>query len=154
TNFGTTEHIANQLNAFKVIHDLTAAKGLMIHQLPAQGCFNHGLFNYNFKFFWMLARSNGYHFVYAGYDQGKPYPLPDNIGDFVRSVRGMLLTADPPYMTSDSAITVILQKTLDMEFVPPLDVPTDAHTDIEVLRQRYWSVFEHGVVARMAEAAR
>jgi len=24
TNFGTTEHIANQLNAFKIIHDLTA----------------------------------------------------------------------------------------------------------------------------------
>src|SRR5262245_4179693 len=48
TNFGTTEHVANQLNAFKVVHDLTAPGGLMVHQLPAQGFFNHGLVNYNF----------------------------------------------------------------------------------------------------------
>src|SRR5205085_2282669 len=63
TNFGTTEHIANQLNAFKVIHELTAPGGVMIHHLPAQGMFNHGLVNYNPKFFWMLARSNGYKFL-------------------------------------------------------------------------------------------
>src|SRR4051812_623146 len=60
TNFGTTEHVANQINAFKIIHDLTAPGGLMIHEVPAQGMLNHGLINYNFKFFWMLARSNGY----------------------------------------------------------------------------------------------
>src|SRR5580692_573975 len=60
TNFGTTEHIANQLNAFRVIHDLTAPGGIMIHVVPAQGMFNHGLINYNLKFFWMLSRSNGY----------------------------------------------------------------------------------------------
>src|SRR5262245_15158185 len=45
TNFGTTEHVANQLNAFEVIHDLTALNGLMMHSLPAQGFFNHGLVN-------------------------------------------------------------------------------------------------------------
>ena len=65
TNFGTTEHVANQLNAFKVIHDLTAVNGVMVHNLPAQGMLNHGLVNYNFKFFWMLARSNGYKWLYA-----------------------------------------------------------------------------------------
>src|SRR5262249_30444591 len=36
SNFGTTEHVANQLNAFKIIHDLTAPGGLMFHVLPAQ----------------------------------------------------------------------------------------------------------------------
>ena len=60
TNYGTTEHVANQLNAFKIIHDLTAVGGLMVHSVPAQGMFCHGLVNYNPKFFWMLARSNGY----------------------------------------------------------------------------------------------
>ena len=29
TNFGTTEHVANQLNAFKIIHELCAPGGLM-----------------------------------------------------------------------------------------------------------------------------
>ena len=47
TNFGTTEHVANQLNAFKIIHDLTAVGGVMMHHLPAQGMINHGLVNYN-----------------------------------------------------------------------------------------------------------
>ena len=51
TNFGTTEHVANQLNAFKVIHELTAIGGVMWHHLPAQGMLNHGLVNYNPKFF-------------------------------------------------------------------------------------------------------
>ena len=36
TNFGTTEHVANQLNAFKLVHDLTAIGGIMVHHLPAQ----------------------------------------------------------------------------------------------------------------------
>jgi hypothetical protein len=43
TNFGTTEHVANQLNAFKIIDELTALNGVMVHELPAQGWFNHGL---------------------------------------------------------------------------------------------------------------
>src|ERR1700749_4780572 len=36
TNLGTTEHVANQLNAFKVIHDLTRVGGVMFHDVPAQ----------------------------------------------------------------------------------------------------------------------
>ena len=60
TNFGTTEHVANQLQSFKIIHDLAAAGALMLHVLPAGGMPNHGLFSYNPKFFWMLGRSNGF----------------------------------------------------------------------------------------------
>ena len=84
TNFGTTEHIANQLNAFKVIHDLTAVGGVMIHNLPAQGMLNHGLINYNPKFFWMLARSNHYHWVFIDYASSNfPQGVPKDIVDHV-----------------------------------------------------------------------
>jgi hypothetical protein len=34
TNFGTTKHVANQLNAFKIVHYLAAHHGIMIHELP------------------------------------------------------------------------------------------------------------------------
>ena len=61
TNFGTTEHVANQMQAMKVIHDLTAPGGLMIHTVPALGYMNHGMVNYNPKFFWALSRSCHYH---------------------------------------------------------------------------------------------
>ena len=60
TNLGTTEHIANQVNALKAIHDLTKVGWFILHNLPAQGYLHHGLINYNTKFFWMLARTTGY----------------------------------------------------------------------------------------------
>ena len=80
TNFGTTEHVINQLNAFKIIHDFTARTGVMIHYVPAQGYFNHGLVNYNPKFFWLLMRSNNYKLVYQNVSLSTArYELPENI---------------------------------------------------------------------------
>ena len=82
TNFGTTEHVANQLNAMKIIHDLTAVGGVMIHNVPLQGFMNHGLVNYNMKFFWMLARSNGYEWVLVNFmGEQSADELPANIRD-------------------------------------------------------------------------
>lgn len=142
TNFGTTEHVANQLNAFKIIHDLTALDGLMIHQLPAQGFFNHGLVNYNFKFFWMLARSNAYRFISARYSQGAPYQFPENIVDWLASFEPETRRSLSTQTGADAGISVIMQKTLDIPFVPPLDVQTGTSTDIETLKRRYWTVFD------------
>ena len=60
TNHGTTEHILNQLNCFKVIHDLTRPGGLMMHGLPFTVHLEHGFFNYQPNFFTALARYNSY----------------------------------------------------------------------------------------------
>jgi len=145
TNYGTTEHVANQLNAFKVIHDLTALNGVMIHTLPAQGMQNHGLINYNPKFFWMLSRSNGYQWLHEGYNGfgvGEPaYPLPQNIVE-----RATLFSphAKPNLETmrvADGSIRIALQKKFDLPFVAPLDVPTGVATDNPALARRYWTVF-------------
>jgi hypothetical protein len=149
TNLGTTEHVANQLNAFKIIHDLTAINGIMIHQLPAQGMFNHGLVNYNFKFFWMLARSNDYQFIYSNYHQGSPYELPSNIVDFIASLNSNLRPSHLYYTGADSSITVVMKKTLNIPFVPPLDVATGTTTNFETLRQRYWTVFNPDELRRV-----
>src|SRR5207244_461624 len=62
-NAGTTEHVANQDNAFRVMHDLTASRGLMMHTVPGGGQMTHGLFVYTPKFFWHLCRENGYEIV-------------------------------------------------------------------------------------------
>ena len=153
TNFGTTEHIVNQLNAFKVIHELTAPGGIMLHTVPAQGYANHGLVNYNFKFFWMLARSNGYKFLDASLHGAHiGYPLPGDIADFLT-----LHDPDPEgadrariLPVPDAAIQVAMQKSFDIPFVPPLDVATGATTDLEALRRRYWTVFEPDAFAALA----
>jgi hypothetical protein len=151
TNFGTTEHVANQLNAFKIIHDLTAPGGVMIHELPAQGSFNHGLINYNFKFFWMLARSNDYKFFYARYDEGEAYEFPKNILEFIGSVDGVIDPATFAHPVADCGIAVVLQKGRAIPFVPPLDVDTGTQTDNEALRRRYWTVFDPDALKRMAD---
>jgi hypothetical protein len=59
-NAGTTEHVANQGNAFAAIHDLVRAGGLMVHQLPVCGSLSHGFFGYQPKFFHRLAKANDY----------------------------------------------------------------------------------------------
>jgi hypothetical protein len=59
TNYGSTEHIANQLNAFKAIHDLAAPGAVMVHHVPT-ALPNHGLFAYTQRFFWQLGRANEY----------------------------------------------------------------------------------------------
>lgn len=60
TNHGTTEHVMNQYNAFKLIHDLTAEGGLMLHAVPFTVHLEHGFFNYQPNFFEALARYNSY----------------------------------------------------------------------------------------------
>jgi hypothetical protein len=140
TNFGTTEHAANQINAFKVIHDLTATNGVMIHEVPAQGFMTHGLVNYNLKFFWALARSNNYQVLHMDLSLGgAEYPLPadilDGIGQY-GNVKGR-----PPYKTSDVGILSILRKVHDIPFVGPLDIPAGTKAPNHALEQRYWTVF-------------
>jgi hypothetical protein len=94
-NTGTTEHIANQAQAFRIIHDLTRIGGVMFHEVPA-GSWNHGLINYTPKFFLMLHKLNDYEQVY------------------------MRERTD-----GDMFIRVALRKRLNREFATPLDVPPE-----------------------------
>jgi SAM-dependent methyltransferase len=59
-NFGTTEHVFGQYNAFKVIHDALKPGGYAFHQVPTTGWFNHGYFKYHPRVFAELASANGY----------------------------------------------------------------------------------------------
>lgn len=59
-NFGTTEHLVNQYNAFNVMHDAARAGAYLFHQVPSTGYLNHGYFCYNALFFKELAEANDY----------------------------------------------------------------------------------------------
>jgi hypothetical protein len=143
TNFGTTEHVANQLNAFKIIHDLTTLGGIMIHHLPTQGMLNHGLVNYNPKFFWMLARSNGYKFIDMNVlGSTSYYELPQNIVDIISPFHPDIPIRRSAYRSADMMLVTVMQKVFDTPYVAPIDVHTGARTDNKALEQRYWSVFK------------
>lgn len=60
TNFGTAEHVFNQYQFFKTVHEATRPRGLMIHSLPNQGGYDHGFYNYHPTFLFDLAAANGY----------------------------------------------------------------------------------------------
>lgn len=148
TNLGTTEHICNQLNAFKAIHDLAAPGGVMVHHLPAGGALNHGLFNYNPKFFWHLARSNDYTWLYATYYGGpENMAIPDNIRDFTGQYEAESARKLQARRVDDYGMQIAFKKRADIEFVPPIDVDTGTKTDNAVLRDRYWTVFQPDLLA-------
>lgn len=66
-NCGTTEHIFNQYQAYRTIHEHTAVGGVMIHWQPAYGLshVNHGMFLPQPGMFFDLADANDYEVAYA-----------------------------------------------------------------------------------------
>ena len=62
-NFGTTEHILNQYNCFKVIHDATKLGGYIHHSLPGTGYGDHGYITYTCRCFFDIAGYNEYEIV-------------------------------------------------------------------------------------------
>src|ERR1700730_13636830 len=161
TNFGTTEHVANQLQSFMIVHDLATPGGLMLHVLPASGGLNHGLVSYNPKFFWMLGRSNGYKIAFMTLGQSeRDSGLPQNLLEFLALYEPNAADDFAAFTMPVTSIVVALQKVFDAPFVAPLDVPTGTTTEHATLRERYWSVFqpdtsfqarERDLLARIAE---
>jgi hypothetical protein len=140
TNFGTTEHVANQANAFKIVHDLTAPGGVMMHTLPAQGAFNHGLINYNPKFFWALARANDYRWLYFDFtSDAVAHPMPDNLVEAVRPFRPAIEQTAAAYRVADCSLWVALQKRDDAPFAAPSDGPATEAQSAPTALGRAWS---------------
>jgi SAM-dependent methyltransferase len=125
-NTGTTEHVANQDHAFRVIHDLVRKGGVMLHELPAMGMPTHGLLTYTMKFFWHLCRENAYQVLRLEMLPGGIAPLPDNIVATNRQY-GRLQAAHPfeSEPIRDRYIAASLRKVTGAAYVTPLDVPAD-----------------------------
>jgi hypothetical protein len=124
TNFGTTEHVANQLNAFKIVHDLTAPGGIMMHTLPAQGGFEHGLFNYTPKFFISLGGNNVYRWLFFDFvPDPAAHPIPDYLVEVIKPFRPSITEAAATYRATECSFWAVFQKQHDAKFVPPTDAP-------------------------------
>jgi hypothetical protein len=119
-NMGTTEHVANQIQAFKVIHDITAVGGLMYHNLPFQGYQTHGLVNYTPKFFWMLCRSNEYEFLDFSIQASKnTESIHPDILLSIEQTKNKWENFN--FKTTTSGMRVLLRKKNSNGFVPPFD---------------------------------
>jgi hypothetical protein len=68
-NFGTSEHILNQMNTFAAVHAATKSGGLMMHSVPSIGFVDHGYFCYTSRFFFDMAGYNEYELVDMWFEQ-------------------------------------------------------------------------------------
>jgi hypothetical protein len=138
TNHGTTEHIGDQMNAFRAIHDYAKLGALMVHYVPFGGFFNHGLYNYHPLFFVFLAHTNEYEIV-------KLRLLPPHLPHSIPEVEGLSGAAEWAGMRIDSGIIIcILRKTRDAAFrkVTDFDATRMGHRPLpspwrEIVADRY-----------------
>ena len=135
-NFGTTEHILDQYNSFKIIHEATKVGGFMYHQLPSSGFVDHGYFVYTGRFFFDLAGFNGYEIVGCWFDG------PSGEGDVLESIRsyqayfpalrntlqvndrGCIAAALEAARIPNTSINVIFKKVNAKSFLDPLETST------------------------------
>jgi len=120
TNFGTSEHIANQLNVFRVAHDLLSVGGVAIHNVPFAGMLNHGLFNYQPKFFFSLIVNNRYklrHLEYTGPNLHSVFGAGNTVfdGDYIPWPSW---SATPLHT---GMMTLVIERRYPDGFVPPVD---------------------------------
>ena len=123
TNFGTTEHVFDQVKCFRAIHDLTKIGGIMFHVLPLN--IQHGLISYTTRFADLLVSANEYEIIEINYNQEQnlcPVPLNIVLCDY-RYREGPKVKPDSMYQYY--AVSIICRKISDKPFQLPLDVAED-----------------------------
>jgi hypothetical protein len=114
TNHGTSEHILNQWNVFKTMHDAAVEGALLFHCVPFCGMFEHGIINYNAKFWWALAEANAYRIVKMWtWIDGEPEPVPESFLGQIDSIA--------PLRASSATISVLFQKMKSLPFAGLID---------------------------------
>jgi hypothetical protein len=122
-NAGTTEHVVNHDNAFRVMHDLVKVGGFMIHEVPVAGFPTHGLFVYTTKFFWHLCRENGYEVMRLEMVPVGQSAMPQDVIDSNRRWGRLPPSGFETELIRDWLILASLRKLTDRQFVTPLDLP-------------------------------
>jgi hypothetical protein len=121
TNVGTTEHVANQFNAFRVIHDLLTVGGVALHQVPFTGHLNHCLVNYHPKFFISLILNNRYRLRYLNFN-GPVFHR--NFGGSKHIFDGDCLPEPGAWASTplpSGTVDLLIEKRFDEPFIPPID---------------------------------
>jgi hypothetical protein len=118
-NAGTTEHVSNQGNAFRVIHDLARTGGVMYHELPAGGTIDHGFIAYQPKFFLRMAQQNEYEWLRFNLFAGKPVPIPADLHELHRRYGGSGDLKD--HAIVEMSLCVAFRKRYRYPFSSPVD---------------------------------
>lgn len=148
-NYGTTEHLLNQYNAFKVIHESTKVGGYIVHQLPYVGFSNHGYFTYTPRCMFDLARYNRYELVGFWLDgPGAQNDLLAGIRDYQRYFPALSATLADRHATGigkliadlalpDIGFTVVFRKVRNAPYAAALERSTSVGSVPDSVTSRY-----------------
>ncbi len=114
-NNGTAEHVFNIGQAFKTIHEQTAFGGLMIHEGPFTGWYNHGFYNLQPTLFYDLAKANSYGIVAYFCCLHTPARILQVTGP-----QDLLNLAERNEIPDNAVHIIMLRKNLDAPFVYPM----------------------------------
>ncbi len=138
TNHGTSEHLLNQYNLFKAMHDFAKPSGVMVHAVPFMVYLDHGFFNYQPNLFEALARYNSYEVLglWIGPDS--------NLASFIPWDPGLLeyLAIHP---RTNHLLVAALRKTYDKPFCVPFQEVYEASVPDELI-SRYSLVVDGEVM--------
>jgi len=132
TNHGTSEHVFNQYNLFKMMHDLTQEGGLMLHAVPFLSYVDHGYFNYQPNLFIDLARANGYELLGIWINAD---PMLAHLIPWERGIEARL-----QIRSNDVLILVLYRKAADVAFAVPLQSPYGDTMPTDVMRRYHYVV--------------
>jgi hypothetical protein len=131
-NFGTTEHILNQLNCFELMHDAVALNGVIFHQLPSTGYVDHGYFAYHPQFFYDLAKINGFEIRSMYYTQCGSSNLSPLASGGIRNAERLdeIFEESSTITVPNYTLNVLLVKVKNQKFQLPLEIAT-SHSGVD-----------------------
>ena len=150
-NSGTTEHLLNQYNAFRVMHEAAKVGGHIVHVLPCRGYSNHGYLTYTPRFFFDLAGYNSYEIVSFWFSgQGAEDDIYQPLRDYASyfpAISKFVSEADASQNLTirDLTIAIVFRKTSGSRFKAPLERSTSVGRIPNI-----FSVDELGDAARKA----
>lgn len=145
-NFGTTEHVLNQFNSFRIIHDAARPGALTWHQLPSAGHVDHCYFSYHPRFFFDLAGYNGYEVVDFWFAAGGGSRRFDTVGSYATIFPALeRFLADPASrpepaddaLEEDVCVNIVYRKVHDRAFLGALEASTAAVKVADDVMSRY-----------------
>lgn len=139
-NCGTTEHVINQMNSYKVMHEATKVGGVLFHQLPSVGWLDHGYYTYHETFFTDLISANGYELVDTWYTPERIMMLPETADIRNALTPNVKRSADRATLQLHVQcfnLTTVLRKTSDKPFRVGLELATSHSALSETVQQKY-----------------
>lgn len=141
TNFGTTEHVANQLNAFAIIHYLSKKNGVILHHIPMLNYSSHAMSVATPLLLQKLINWNGYEIKKAKWETSMVNEAIDfHYNSGMCYIENYLKTiAESTY--SAMGLFVLINSNAS-KFIPPLDVDVTGTSERKLL-ESYIEYYTH-----------